>query len=137
MSCITSARRKQPAPPPEPAPDGELSYLLATSTPDHWIPFLPVRIDPALPDIRLRRAAALLDQGGDQPGFTRPLGRLLEPERVDFSLFEEEVPRSGVRLTRMFQYTRWVDGSTFLWLARRKGVGRGEGSAGLFYDQVE
>ena len=126
-----------PVPPPVPAQTDELSYLLATSTPDHWIPFLPVRIDPALPDIRLRRAAALLDQGDGQPGFTRPLGRFLEPERTDLSLFEEEAPRSGLRLTRQFQYTRWVDGSTFLWLARRKGAGHGEGSAGLHFDQVK
>jgi hypothetical protein len=53
------------------------------------------------------------------------------------SLFEEEVPRSGLRLVRQFQYARWLDGSTFLWLARRKGVGRGEGSSGLRFDSVD
>ncbi len=129
-------KTERPAPSAEPAPGGELRYLLATTTPDHWIPFLPVRIDPNLPDIRLRRAAALLDEGGGQPGFTRPLGRILEPERADFSLFEEEAPRSGIRLVRQFQFTRWVDGSSVLWLARRKGPGQGESTAGLFHDQV-
>ena len=126
-----------PVPPPEPAQTDELRYLLATSTPDHWIPFLPVRIDPALPDIRLRRAAALIDRPGQPPGtlpeFTRPLGRLLEPERQDLSLFEEEVPRSGLRLLRRYQYARWVDGSTVLWLSRSKGTGSGEGRAHCFH----
>jgi hypothetical protein len=76
--------------------------------------------------VRLRRAAAVLDEG-EQAGFSRPLGRVLEPERSDLSLFEEEVPRSGLRLVRQFEHTRWVDGATCLWLARRKGAGVGEG----------
>ena len=126
----------QPAPSPTDEPSPELRYQLATSVPNHWIPFLPVRIDPSRPDIRLRRGKALLDQH-DTPAFSRPLGRILEPEREDLSLFEEEVPRSGLRLVRQFQYARWLDGSTFLWLARRKGVGRGEGSSGLRFDVVD
>ena len=122
---------------PGPTSGEELRYLLATPTPDHWIPFLPVRIDPDHPDIRLRRAAALLEGGDGQPAFTRPWGRILDPESKDLSLFEEEVPRSGIRVVRQFQYTRWVNGSTILWLTRRKGPGRGQGRAGLYYDQVK
>jgi hypothetical protein len=52
-------------------------------------------------------------------------------------LFEEEVPRGGARVLRRFEHTRWVDGSTFLWLARRKQAGAGEGSSGLRFDLVE
>ena len=121
--------------PPEDG-SGDARYLLATSVPDYWIPFQPPRIDPQKPDIRLQRAKALIDEDG-APGFSRPLGRILELERRDLSLFEEEVPRSGLRLTRRFEYTGWVDGSTFLWLARRKGVGAGEGSSGLRFDRIE
>ena len=47
------------------------------------------------------------------------------------------MPRGGVRVVRRFQYARWVDGSTFLWLARRKAAGAGEGSSGLRFDLVE
>jgi hypothetical protein len=121
----------------EPAADGEaLRYRLATTVPDNWIPFTPVRIDPSQPPVKLRRAAALLDAGSG-PGFSRPRGRILEPDRPDFSLFEEEVPRAGARVTRSYQYARWVDGSTVLWLGRRKGAGRGEGSSGLRFDSLE
>jgi hypothetical protein len=119
----------------------ELRYLLATSTPEHWIPFLPVRIDPDRPDVRLRRAATLLERtdgaSGGLPALSRPLGRILEPERPDLGLFEEEAPRSGIRLTRAFQYARWIGGGTFLWLGRAKGPGKGESTAGLRFDQVE
>ena len=128
--------RPDPVPLPPEEPTGDARYLLATTVPDYWIPFQPQRIDPAKPDVRLRRAAALLDERG-APGFSRPLGRVLEPERTDLSLFEEEVPRSGLKVTRRFEYTRWVDGGTFLWLARRKGVGAGEGSSGLRFDRIE
>jgi hypothetical protein len=127
---------------PEPvaaAPDeapGDAVYRLATTVPDYWIPFQPQRIDPSKPDIRLRRAAALIDESGE-PGFSEPHGRILEPERTDLSLFEEEVARGGVRVVRRFEYTRWVDGKTFLWLARRKTAGAGEGSSGLRFDIVE
>ncbi len=126
---------------PGTSPPEELRYLLATGTPDHWIPFLPVRIDPDLPDIRLRRAATLLEDAdggsGGLPALSRPLGRILEPERTDLSLFEEEVPRSGIRVTRAFQYARWIGGGTFLWIGRAKGPGKGESTAGLRFDQVE
>ena len=49
-------------------------------------------------------------------------------------LFDEEVPRSGARVTAAYQYARWIDGTTHLWRGRRKDAGRGEGSSGLRYD---
>ena len=55
----------------------------------------------------------------------------------ELSLFEEEVPREGVRVTRSYQFTRWIDGSSHLWVGRRKGVGRGEGSSGLQFDSLD
>jgi len=52
----------------------------------------------------------------------------------ELSLFEEEVPREGVRVTRSYQFTRWIDGSSHLWIGRGKVVGSGEGSGGLKFD---
>ena len=133
----TAARlRAGQAPPPEPVEGDALRYRLATTVPDNWIPFQPVRIDPAQPAVKLRRVAALLDEGSTL-GFSRPRGRILEPDRPDFSLYEEGVPRAGARVTRAYQYARWVDGSTVLWLGRRKGAGRGEASSGLRFDSLE
>ncbi|HEV8248591.1 MAG TPA: hypothetical protein VGQ15_01335 [Gaiellaceae bacterium] len=43
----------------------------------------------------------------------------------------------GGPIVRGAANTRWADGSTFLWLARRKGVGGGEGSSGLRFDRIE
>jgi hypothetical protein len=53
-----AARRGALSQPLEPATDAEaLRYRLATTVPDNWIPFTPVRIDPAQPAVKLRRAA--------------------------------------------------------------------------------
>jgi hypothetical protein len=65
-----------------------------------------------------------------------PLGRILEPTE-DLWIHDEEVPRDGVNVTRSWQLARDPFGRTHLWLGRRKGPGRGEGSSGLRFDIVE
>jgi hypothetical protein len=66
-------------------------------------------------------------------------GLLLRPMVKDpgITLREEEVPREGARVTRAYQLARWIDGTTHLWLGRRKAIGRGEGSSGLRFDTME
>lgn len=111
-----------------------LRYELAATVPDHWIPFVPVQISDSRA-IRLRRAA-MLDVNG-QPQFNRSHGRILTPkpgQRLD--VCEEEVPREGIRVSRNYQYTRWLDGSTHVWVGRRKDIGRGEGASGLRFDSL-
>ncbi len=134
---LEAYRATRPGVPPSPANAGEnvLHYRLSTTVPDYWLPLVPVRIDPARPDIRLRRGRVLLDRDG-QPVTPGALGRVLEPA-TPLSLYEEEVPRAGARVTRAWQYARWVDGSTHVWIGRRKGPGRGEGWSGLRFDVVE
>lgn len=116
------------------ADGGVLRYELASTVPDHWIPLTPVQIDGSRA-IRLRRAAMLDERG--VPQFNRAKGRILTPQpgrRLD--LFEEEVPREGIRVTRNYQYTRWLNGTTHVWVGRRKDIGRGEGSSELQFDSL-
>jgi hypothetical protein len=61
---------------------------------------------------------------------------LLQPGK-SLALYDEEVPREGARVTRAFQYARWIGGSTHLWVGAHKLPGRGEGSSGLRFDTVE
>jgi hypothetical protein len=127
--------RSAPLPPAggdaAPAPDlpVQYRYRLANEVPGHWLPLLPARMRPDAPPIALLR-------GGN------PRGRILEPERTaagsnPLLIHEEELPRAGARVTREYQYTRWIDGSTHLWVGRRKRAGRGEGSSGLRFDVLE
>jgi len=46
------------------------------------------------------------------------------------------VPREGVKVTRQFERTRWIGGSTLLWVGLRKQVGKGEGSSALRFDET-
>ena len=124
-------RRQVVDAPLQPALEGDpLQYRLTTEVPDYWIPLMPVQVGQGL---RLRRGAVLKTDGSQS--FASAKGRILEAN-ADLSLFEEEVPREGIRVTRSYQFTRWIDGSSHLWVGRRKGVGRGEGSSGLQFDSV-
>jgi hypothetical protein len=112
-----------PLPPPGAPP---LRYRLQTRVPGHWIPFVPVLLDAQRGSIVLERAAMLRPdpQGGPAQG-------------AGYRIFEEEVTRSGVRVLRVPIRGRLVDGTTRLWIARRKLAGRGEGSSGLEFDLGE
>jgi hypothetical protein len=67
------------------------------------------------------------------PGIIAPLGRLLA---ADTPLFEEEFAREGIKLERRYRLARWSDGSTHLWVARRKEIGVTASASGLRFDQV-
>jgi hypothetical protein len=112
-----------------------LRYLLETLVPENWIPFLPVAIDPARGDVALERAAIIRARPDGSLFAVEPRGRILTPPGVSpYRIREEEVTRAGTRVSRAPMRSRWVDGSTHLWIARRKGVGAGEGWSGLRYD---
>ena len=127
----TRRRRERDEPPGAGArPDGTVAYRLGTTVPDYWIPLLPVQQGSS---IRLKRGALPEFEASGTVGVLDVRGRVLEPGR-DLLLHDEEVPREGARVSRAYQYARWIDGSTHLWVGRRKQPGRGEGSSGLQFD---
>ncbi len=129
-----------PPPPDDPSDVTEADtptgprYRLANEVPDYWFPLVPMRDDPASAGIRLVRGRMLNANSEDGDDY-RPRGVILEAGRP-LRLFEEEVSRVGARVTRAYQYVRWTDGGTHLWIGRRKGPGRGEGSSGLRFDSL-
>ena len=124
--------REEASPSGSGQPDGTVAYRLGTSVPDYWIPLLPVQQGTS---IRLKRGVLPKPEVDGIEGMLEPQGRVLEPGH-DLLLHDEEVPREGARVTRSYQYARWIDGSTHLWIGRRKQPGRGEGSSGLRFDVV-
>jgi hypothetical protein len=133
-----ATKPENPAPPgPLPAqPQPPLKYQIQTEVPENWIPFLPVLIDEVNGDIALQIAAMLRTKPGQPPEPILPLGRILNPTGLteEYRVREEEVSRAGTRVNRVARRSRWLDGSTHLWVARRRTVGAGEGSSGLKYD---
>jgi hypothetical protein len=126
-----------PEPPVTQAP---LRYRLQTTVPVNWIPFVPVQVDATRRAIALRRAAMQRYVDGALTE-VRPVGRVLNPTGLAdpgvYLVREEEVPRTGTRVLRGAHRTRWVDGSTHLWTARRRRAGLGEAASGLRYDVTD
>jgi hypothetical protein len=118
-----------------PSADALPRYLLSSTVPSHWIPLLPVQLPGSAGKVisRLRRGAVLQPDGSQKVHHAR--GAVLNKDPA-LLMFDEEVPREGVHVTRHYQLARWIDGSTCVWMALRKGVGRGEGSSGLRFDSV-
>ena len=106
-----------------------IRYVLGTTVPDNWIPFIPVHMDGSATEIRLQRAG--------MPGAKGAMGVILKEKPAPYYVNEEMVPRSGVKVSRSYQRVRWLDGKTYLWIGREKSAGKGEGMSGLRFDQVE
>jgi hypothetical protein len=118
---LATLREPRPAPP---APAGaDFDYRLTEAQPPaHWIPF--VQAADAERGLQLRRSALT---GPDRA----PLGDLLRDTEW---IAAEELAGDGIRVVRHWQLARWSDGSTHLWLSRRKYAGRGEASSGTRHD---
>jgi hypothetical protein len=110
------------APVARPAPGTDLAWTLESLPPDHWIPMVPVP----------KGGGGFFLRKGTFDGTDRALGRVLAP--VPFDLFDEEVPREGVRLARVPSVLRDEQGSLHRWIARRIGPAWGEGRSRLAYD---
>ena len=118
------------------AADASPRYRLASRVPGFWIPLLPMQTrSPEGKVISRLRRGALLQPDGSQRLHTAVSDALAASgERL---LYDEEVPREGQHLTRRRVVARWIDGSTWMWTAFRKEVGRGEGSSGLVFDRLD
>ena len=110
-------------------------YVLGTTVPENWIPFLPVHLPGSVQDIRFQRAA-MPKLGSPPVDVVRPRGVLLKEVASPFYIAEAEIPASGIIVSRRFQRTRWYEGRTYLWLGRARETGRGSGASGLRFDQI-
>ena len=127
--------------PPTPAPTTTfpLKYQIENEVPANWIPLLPMLENPNTsdPSIVLQRGAAVkATSTGPQP--VPALSHILNPAPTDqpYLIKEEEIPRSGLRVERVVFRTRWIDGTSHLWVQRRRRMGAGESSSGLKFDQA-
>jgi hypothetical protein len=120
-----AARPAQPAPPGDRTVDMPLRYQLHTPVPVNWIPFVPAPKKGGNGFV-LQRAVL----PGDAAGTVTPVGRILQTSQVR----EQEVSTEGTVISRAVCRSRWIDGSTRLWIARRRSFGLGQGSSGLRFD---
>lgn len=117
-----------------------IKYVLGTTVPENWIPFIPVHVKGSSSEIQLQMAAMPRLQEGGSSQFVSPRGIILKTGQlkpVDYKIEEIAIQRAGINLTRSFQLARSEDGTIHLWIGRQKQTGRGEGSSGLKFDQIE
>jgi hypothetical protein len=127
------------APPPQMPPvtssTATIQYILGNSVPENWIPFIPVHKPGSNQEIYFQRAA-FPKLGSPPQEVVKAKGVLLNEKAAPYYINEEEVPNSGTILTRRYIRTRWINGSTFLWIGRKKENGRGPGRSNLAFDQI-
>ncbi len=115
-------------PPPDPAPH----YVVETTVPNNWVPLMPVQVD-ANGTVQLKLGSTLQLDGSNAVKTAR--SRVLNAA-ANLTIYDEEVPREGARVTQRRRMARWTDGSTWVWTAFQNEIGSGEGSAGLLFDQA-
>jgi hypothetical protein len=118
-------------------PDAALLYRATTRVPANWIPLIGVQPIANDPSIQFEKAA-MLHPTSTGVGVVPALGKFLRPTDIPpagpYRLVAEEVPRDGLTLVRAVKRSRWVDGSTHLWVSRRRVLGAGEAQSGLRFD---
>lgn len=117
------------SPAPGPVIHAQLDYLLQTSLPQRWIPYLPRTSGYRAINLMQGRMSAA--DGSE----VVPLGRILGREDIKV-LKDAEIPREGIVVRRQPSLTRRADGTYVRWTTRRVGVGRGEGASQLAFDSA-
>ncbi|MFE6288030.1 hypothetical protein [Streptomyces sp. NPDC057877] len=118
-----------------PADPAALAYRLVSSVPAHWIPLVPVPLEAGSAAVCLRRGQIpRFRPDGTRLPQVRAAGRILEPEVKRVFFRDEEVPRSGVTVSRVPVVARGEDGRVHQWVGRRVRAGRGEASSALAFD---
>ena len=136
ISGYDAADRFGVEPPPIGASTANIRYVLGTTVPENWIPFLPVHQAGSNQSIQFRRAA-MPKLGVPPTEVVRPKGLLLTEVRKRYYINEEEIPAAGTLVRRSYQRARWYNGRTYVWIGRYRETGRGEASSDLRFDQIE
>jgi hypothetical protein len=110
-----------------------LRYQLQTDVLPAWFALLPQASGGSLVDFVLEPIA-----GGSPQPWGQIVPSLVVPAAGGLAtgVPEQAIPRAGLRLQRIYCRSRWIDGSTYLWLSRRRVLGASGPSSGLVYDGV-
>lgn len=133
------ATRESQTPPDREPNEAKIRYVLGSTVPENWIPFIATHEPGSNRQVRLQRAAMPRVTDAIDESVIRPRGRILRVglnNNSSYFVHEEEVPRAGAIVTRKFQRARGPNGEVFTWIGRRKETGRGEGASGLAFDQI-
>ena len=116
-----------------------IRYRIGNEVPDNWIPFIPVKVENDVLEFRRGVMVKPRPDGGYHK--LRPWTSLIrvnrENEDKKFTIYHEEVPKTGTCVKRTWQRARWYDGKVYWWASNRKTAGKGQGYSGLKWDLIE
>ncbi len=137
-------------------------YVLQSSVPLNWIPFVPQRLKNDSSDNPFFMGGREMElRRGKMPCFlwnkkngeikidkvpVRPMGTILRDGLVQENgqwkekpLFfhEEAIQSTGLRLVKNYQRARWINGATYQWLGIYKQLAKTEATSGLEFDTLE
>lgn len=103
----------------------DFTYTLISEIPENWFSFIPQRIltDNSEDAEQIEFVLAKTKKAFPNPAagdWIKPLGSILSEAGERYVLREEEIPYSGLRVTRTYQRTRWTNGKVVTWIGRRK-----------------
>ncbi len=123
-----------PPPPPQATAGGpQIYYTVEQAVPDYWIPMVPVQT--AEGSLYLRRGTMEIPTTQGLL-YVQPRALILDPGEP-FFLADRVLPPTGILVDRYFRRTRSIDGTTYVWMARKSGPGRGPGWSGLRFDVAQ
>jgi len=105
-----------------------VTYILGTTLPHNWIPFIPVPLNQNTSETRLQRAKLPNSKGA--------VGRLLSENKAPYFIDEKLLDSTGLLVSRSAQVSRFINGTTYSWVGRRKEAGKVDWS-NLKFDQIE
>lgn len=115
-------------PPPGVPASSTPKYILGSTVPANWIPFIPVRMENSTSEIRLQRAKL--------PASKSAMGILLTEKPAPYYVDEKTLDSSGLLVSRTPQLARYINGASCFWIGRKKEAGKGVGWSNLKFDQV-
>jgi hypothetical protein len=130
-------------PPPSSDVTSPLRYLVETPVPIEYVPLVGLQIVPNNPALLLEKAANVRPLPPTSPpspaayAAVPSISKIMNPQSVQgvpYQINEEQVSRLGTTVERVVFRTRWTDGSTHLWIQRRRRIGAGEAQSGLRFD---
>ncbi len=114
------------------------TYSLIRTTSPNWIPFIPQRDSTSNANM-LQLAAIPYVNIDNAMVLTEPASTIIKDLNANQNIqknkiFNEEIPRSGIIVSKKWKRSRGADGKIYTWLKKTKKVGRGETSSSLKFD---
>ena len=104
-------------------------YEMMSYVPKYWIPYVTRRITALNGQIVLRRGKTRIS--GNEKQYK---GIIIDESKY---VFEEEIPRTGIKVKRLWQLARDNLGNRYLWRTRKKKVDFRRKASGLRFDFLE